>query len=626
MPSVRDLPALVIRQCSINLFVLARSVILLAAAVSVAGCADHAETAGRHVIVILLDAARADRFSSYGYHRETTPEIDRLAAEGGVFTAHYAQATSTRPSLPRLFYSRYFIKPMFPANDRVPLANPADLFRDHDDEAISLVRTVSGAGYLSAAISAHVWLKPGTEFVDQFSELHDLSTELEYPGYRAYPSAAQVVDSAIAWIEQHWQQDFFLYLHVMDSHFPHFFESDAAALLEDEAPSLEVLARFDSRGNPSDLERMLTPAERAYLDALYDGSLRYTDRQLGRLFQFLRRRETLSETLIAIVSDHGEQLLEQPHRFSHGDAWHESVARVPFVLHYPAAFQAFRHHGLSENVDVMPTILGLLGLDLPTGKSMDGVDLLALIAGQSGPKRFAFGPRAIRDDRYKLLLAPDNGLAVEASPRTGVLYDLATDPGETRDVSAAHPEQVARLVAAFNQAMQPRRARYDAARSDRSPRTPFAIGSNHFHIGAATTNVARAGAHRVVEHEVGSGWQRRVHWKSFGLTATPGAGRLALRLDLPNGRYRVTASVRGEAEVRFGEGPPMHVAGRSTDDEAALGLVHVTDAVLRVELSPAADGAFEIRYFGFTPEAHDGAGTAIAPIPEEQLRALGYIE
>ena len=70
----------------------------------------------------------------------------------------------------------------------------------------------------------------------------------------------------------------------------------------------------------------------------------------------------------------------------------------------------------------------------------------------------------------------------------------------------------------------------------------------------------------------------------------------------------------------------MHVAGRSTDDEAALGLVHVTDAVLRVELSPAADGAFEIRYFGFTPEAHDGAGTAIAPIPEEQLRALGYIE
>jgi arylsulfatase A-like enzyme len=143
------------------------------------------------VVLILLDAARADRFSCYGYTRSTTPQMDALAKDGVVFLNHFSQATATVDALPAMFYSRYFSRPLFPHNASVPLSNPGDLFRTDDPESISLPRLLSSAGFRTAIISAHSWIKPDTRLAREVDELYDLSSSATYPEKYGYPPVAK---------------------------------------------------------------------------------------------------------------------------------------------------------------------------------------------------------------------------------------------------------------------------------------------------------------------------------------------------------------------------------------------------------------------------------------------------
>ena len=569
------------------------------------------------MIVILLDAARADRFSSYGYHRPTTPELDRLAAGGVVFLNNFAQATYTRASLPSILYSRYFAKLMFPNNERVPLSSPRDLFRELDAEAVSLPAALSRAGFHTVAISAHVWLKPGTEFVAEFDELHDLSVELDHPKLSAYPPASDVVDFTLQWIEDHWREDFFIYLHLMDTHFPHFFEADAARFLAPTEFKRKEVQRFNSHGRPEDRERPLSAIERRYFDALYDGSLLYTDRQVGRILRYLRDRDTLDDTLIAVISDHGEQLLEHPGRFGHGGAWYDPSARVPLLIHYPPKLEPAQVDFYSENVDVMPTILGLLDVGLPPDKSADGVDLSRTLAGRLEPKRYVYSRDGIRSDRHKLLFDGRTREALLAGNDDwlrGELYDLQADPLESNDVWESQPGVVDALMRQYRAKMTPLYRRYTEAVSGATPRTAFAIGTNYFEFDGSGSG------------EVAPGWERTVHWNLFRLVAAPGAGALRLHFALPNGTYAVSASAKGSAEVRLSTGADaVTISSDSVTSEARIGLATVTDERFRAEVIPTSnDEPLLIRYLGFVPQ---GVATGeAAAIPDEQLRALGYIE
>jgi len=351
-----------------------------------------------NAILILLDTARADRFSSYGYERQTTPNIDRFAGNGVVFLNHFSQGTHTLREIPNIFYSRYFFRPLFPGNPEIPFYNPNDLIRVDDPESISLPKALSFSGYWTCIISAHAWIKPNTPFAKQFNEVHDLSTELKYPEEQAYPDARQVVDYAIRWIQKNQDKQYFLYLHFMDQHFPHFFKEDARTILDEQDLPVQRPERFSENGWLRNDSEPLTAAEKAYLDALYDGSMMFTDRHLGRLFSNLG--EALQNTVVAVSSDHGEELMEAPDRFGHGHLWYEAVAHVPFILSYPQKLKKHRVTFFSENVDIMPTLLSLMGVPMPAGKKADGVDLTAVLGGEIKPKDYAVMLRGIRNNRF----------------------------------------------------------------------------------------------------------------------------------------------------------------------------------------------------------------------------------
>ena len=159
--------------------------------VTVAACSGPAPP--RRAILILLDAARADRFSSYGYERETTPVMDELASRGVLFENALSQATHTRTSLPSIMYSRYLVRSLFPGSDQVPFSSPEELFFSLDDEAISIPEAFSQEGIHTAMISAHSWLRPDTLFARSFDDVYDLASDAPIDPNLGYPEAGYVI-------------------------------------------------------------------------------------------------------------------------------------------------------------------------------------------------------------------------------------------------------------------------------------------------------------------------------------------------------------------------------------------------------------------------------------------------
>jgi arylsulfatase A-like enzyme len=599
----------------------------------------------RRAVLIILDAARPDRFSASGYARQTTPEMDRLANRGLRFANHFAQATATLASMPKLFYSRYFCNPLLPESRKVTLSSPLILFHDRDAASVSIPRALSAGGMWTVGISAHTWLQEGGEFASEFDEFYDLTERLDVPPRYAYPRAEQVVDFALDWLQNSSHESFFLYLHLMDTHFPHPRGPDARQFFN-ESGYMEVDSQaFDPAGRPRVKTETPVGAERAYLDAVYDGSLRYTDRELGRLFDFLQEQGILDETLIAITSDHGEHLLERPGRLGHGGEWFDTVARIPFILFYPEKLAPATIHGISESVDVMPTMLSLLDLSLPKGKAMDGRDLSVQENWQA---EFAISDRGVRSQRYKLLVnlpASELGRILRKGPSVeeigSQLFDLRDDPLESRPLTGAHPEPRRHLARAYLDRVGPSLNRYLAARSTKAPTGSFAIGAQSFRLSqpdAAHELESSAESRPPPDSAFAPRWLLRRHWRDHFLAARPAADELELSFPLPNGRYQVSARVRGEGRIVLSGGVAHEVSAPFlteaellrgqpfSTEEIQLGEIEIVDRQFVARLFPATErSVFALAQFGFESQAPGRDVDESQADYERRLETLGYI-
>jgi arylsulfatase A-like enzyme len=190
------------------------------------------------------------------------------------------------------------------------------------------------------------------------------------------------------------------------------------------------------------------PADRKRIVALYDEEIRYVDHWLGIFFQGLEDRGLMENTVIVLVSDHGEEFWEHG-RTGHGFTNFQEVLRVPLVIYHPDV-PAGRRDGLVRLLDVLPTVADMVGA--PARKEWQGQSLFPLIKKESEtPVRFSYAELghipyvSVLNDRWKLVRKLSNKkLTGKASEDR--LYDLEADPGETRDVAADHPEVYKRMV------------------------------------------------------------------------------------------------------------------------------------------------------------------------------------
>ena len=367
----------------------------------------------RNLVLISLDTLRAASLSSYGYARATTPRMDaELAARGTRVTRVLAPRPFTPPS------HMTMLTGLDPCAHGVEGRHDV-LGADH----VTLAERLRAEGYDTAAFTEDAYVVSGAGFARGFDVYHELrSDESSSPGF-----GAETFGRAARWLETTDARPFFLFIHTYQVHAPYDPPEGYADLFDEPLP-----------GDP-------VPApNRAARDA-YDSEIRYTDGLVGEFLAALAARGLADDTLVVVTSDHGEQFGE--HFWTgHGFSTHDEAIRVPLLLRAPGLVPAGRvveaQVGL---VDLVPTVLDLLGL--ASDASLQGASFAGLIrdedtahaAPASSRPVFsaASGSESVATSRYKLMRSLN-----EENPWQR-LFDLATDPGEKRDVASAHPDWVA---------------------------------------------------------------------------------------------------------------------------------------------------------------------------------------
>jgi len=395
-----------------------------------------------NLIIVVLDAARADRVGCYGYPRPTTPNIDLLAKESVLFARHYCQIPFTTPSTASLFTGQH------PDTHRVTY--PA---LEHEEPQETMAAVLNQRGFDTALFSSTPCASPAMGVGTHFQEAYyRRRMPDEGPGF----APESLLGQFRAWLEIHADERFFAYVHFLPPHSPYQQPREMTDLFAGaDPPGYDPAALTPGRFEFPVYEETQPPnlAEPPPLPEwlnLYDANLRYGDWAVAELVEMLRDKGLLDNTVLVVTADHGEAFGEHGYIW-HSHAIHQEAARIPLVIRFPHGRRQQVVDTPTQTIDLFPTICDLFRLPIPDG--VQGASLLPLIEGKHrGEGAYAITtslqPRKymVRTDHFALLLY-DN-------PTWRALYDLETDPEERRNVIADHPEEAARLHGMFEQYVQ----------------------------------------------------------------------------------------------------------------------------------------------------------------------------
>lgn len=383
-----------------------------------------------NLVIIGIDTLRADHLGCYGYGRSTSPNIDRLAARGVVAKNAISQAPWTLPSFATVFTSLYPTQHGASTVDtrmRTSFPTLATMLRDR--------------GYLTCAIVNAPVLRP--EFgVDRGFDAYDvMPPEVER-------RADEVTREALKWIDEHHGQPFFVFVHYFDPHlsyspphpydtvFDHGYEGPLGASFDlDYFSSKKAAAVRDEIGS-------LSAPDSNHIVALYDGEIAFTDSAVGVLLDGLEERGLGKNTLIVLLSDHGEEFFDHG-GLDHGHSLYNELLHVPLIFCLPG--HVAENAEVSQYVrllDVLPTALDIMGLDLPG--HLEGTSLKPLVSGEGGarlkqsglvPLGGSYSEALRRNMTTKSVIVYPLKLIYDTATREEMVFNLEDDPGETQNLS-----------------------------------------------------------------------------------------------------------------------------------------------------------------------------------------------
>jgi arylsulfatase A-like enzyme len=392
---------------------------------SVEDIAALSERTEVNLLFILIDMLRADRLGSYGYERDTSPTLDRLASSGVRFARQLAQSSWTKCSMASLWTGLYPARSGITRFDHVTPSEarlPAEILRE--------------AGFRTAALYRNGWVAPYFGFAQGF-EVYDRpvsrppppSVRRENPTVVGGGTDTDALDGAIEFLRVYGQERWFLYLHLMDVH-EYLYDEDTAL--------------FGT----------------SYSD-VYDNAIRRVDLIVDQLLGYLAEQGYLDHTLIVIGSDHGEAFLERGLE-GHARYVYRETTEVPFILGFPFRLEpAVVVDVRTQNVDIWPTLLHLLGL--PPLEGADGrsrlPEILAAARGEpleeDGLPAFAHLDRTwgqrLREPLPTVAVTQAGLRYVMTSLPQGQsheeLFDAGSDALEQHDLLEERPELAERLRA-----------------------------------------------------------------------------------------------------------------------------------------------------------------------------------
>jgi arylsulfatase A-like enzyme len=410
------------------------------------------------VVWIVVDTLRADHLGLYGYARPTSTSLERWGRRGVVFDRSFSTAPWTLPSFASLFTgqlpSRHGAGTRVPeggapggrkAAARMRLPGEKTSFAGLDADSTTLAEILAEHGFATAAIVDNPFLLPVFGVARGFEHYdHESGDDLHSR------RADTMVDLALAWLDARDARPFFLLLHLFDPHMA--YDAPPPARLRFARPyttrlSLPVSDALGLREHADELDE----SDRDFVKAAYDEEVLFTDMQIGRFLDALEARGELERALVVLTADHGEELFDHD-SIGHGHTLYDEQLRVPLVFWAPEA-RPRRVATPVSGVDVAPTVLDALGLDLPA--EMQGVSLWPAIRGVGEvPDRVLFAERTGTGSERKAAIHWPFKLVLDTADGTARVFELEEDPGETRDRAAQEPEQRAALVAAIRDALR----------------------------------------------------------------------------------------------------------------------------------------------------------------------------
>lgn len=393
------------------------------------------------VVICVLDAARADHIGCYGYPRETTPNVDSLAGDSLLFMKHYAQATETKLSIACLFTSQYVE------------THRAFGGRPLPESTVTMARALRDAGYRAALFSSNLQASPayglGGDFDDVFW-LEDFEDRVA-DGEAAH--GPEVLLRAFEqWLSGAAGSPLFAYIHLLPPHRPYEAPEEMRQLFADQRPPDYQPSAY----RPGELPYPF-PAQKKVAEPLplpewintYDACLRYGDWAVGEICRLVQDSGRWDNTILVVTSDHGEAFGE--HGFTgHAASIHEEAARVPLLIRLPGGTSATRIHALTQSIDLLPTLIDLLGIRCPM-ETMQGRSLAPLIHGRSGRvNEYVFTRARGPEGRHKYAIrSEDYALLLFRNETWRELYDMSDDPGQRRNIIGERPQVERAMLEAF---------------------------------------------------------------------------------------------------------------------------------------------------------------------------------
>ncbi|RLC95360.1 MAG: hypothetical protein DRI40_06045 [Chloroflexi bacterium] len=453
----------------------------------------------RNAILLTIDCLRPDHLGCYGYTRDTSPNLDRLARNGILFTHAFANGPWTPLSFPSILTSSW------------PLQHPPSLHLSHNHP--TLAEVLKDSGYSTGGFHSNPYLSSFYGYnrgFDVFSDFllskerlkqsspplwrlerllkerldrafgsHDTVRTLvlnclsrlrrifrEPDGLRRRRAeavfqldkkieSAQVVNAkAVSWLRETRDEPFFLWIHYMDVRLGYEPPADCLQCLAQWRCPVPNTTRVNALSQKVfdylyTANNTMTEEDLDLMIDLYDAEIRYTDEQIGTLLDEVASEGLLDHTLIVVTADHGEEFGEHG-GLHHGNKLYDELLRVPLIISSPNGPAARVVPDLVSLLDVAPTIANVLGVRTP--EQWLGQSLINMTGGcgeyGDGPVisecRVAGGRPAIslRTKRWKFILTQGS-----QGDEVYELYDLKSDPGEWENLAAARPELVQQFTA-----------------------------------------------------------------------------------------------------------------------------------------------------------------------------------
>jgi arylsulfatase A-like enzyme len=369
-----------------------------------AGCAEDKRPS---ILLIVIDTLAADHMSCYGYERETTPSIDSLASSGKIWFSMQAQAPWTLPAMTSILTGvtvrthgcRHY----------------EDASYGLDPELPTLTTILLENGYVTAAFVN----------INYLGDTFGLSKDFEHfcIDDEGHGRARLTVDSLLAWLdEDNPEMPFFVFFHLFDPHLPY-------------DPPEGFDTAFEPRGTSGITEWRTNalnewyPSQAPHLMNLYDGEIKWTDSQLGRLFAELRERDLTDNLIIVLTADHGEEFLEHGD-WGHGNNLYQNSIHVPLIISGPGIPAGSSDSITVGQVDILPTLLTFAGIPVP--QRIEGLDLFGVIP----PDRPVFSSGVFSDSTMAALVADHSKIIWSPVDDYSEMFKLRVDPAEMNRLDA----------------------------------------------------------------------------------------------------------------------------------------------------------------------------------------------